>query len=158
MNCEGVWASFYRWRWSRGYSGTMLVIRVTFIMAPWIKLSLNHLRINTWDHLRCMAACWKALKASRPTWKVYRPRGGVGWPPLCPMDPSPLVGWVLAWCRVGMCWSCHVGTSVCIFVGPWIHVSWSSNLEKKHKCDPRVESDFGCFVMDPSDFARWWAP
>jgi len=65
---------------------------------------------------------------------------GVGRPTIYPVGPSPLVGWVHTWCRVGMCWKFHLGTSVWSLIGHTIHMLWCFTIEKKHTLHPRVEN------------------
>jgi hypothetical protein len=61
------------------------------------------------------------LEVSGCTKVVDRPRG-IAWHPLWHVGPPTLVWCVLAWCRVGMCRSWHVGTSIWSLVGHRVHV------------------------------------
>ena len=57
---------------------------------------------------------------------------------------------VIVKCRLS--WSV-VMLSLCL-VGPWIHVTSSSTLERKHKCDPMVGIGSRILHMDPATLAR----
>ena len=143
MNGEGVWASIYRW----------------IEVDPWIHvLSISFLGSNL-HQMECDDApklCFLAWVHAQGRWctrGVDRP-SGVGRPPLSHVGPSPPMGWVPGWCRVGMCWSFHHGMSVWWSVGHPIHVTRSFTIEKKHTLHPRVKNHLGVCYMDHGGLGR----
>jgi hypothetical protein len=67
---------------------------------------------------------------------------------LTPHDRWGLPPWVwglLPSSRVGKCWPFSLGTSVSCKVGPSIHVLSYLAIERKHTCDPRVDTSLEVF-------------
>jgi hypothetical protein len=142
---------------------------------PSSTLGSNHHKINGWEHLSMCFFAWRRANGDGETGEVEGSVppvvGGVilllleggphvmewdgAWlcrsvdPLLWPVGPPILWGaWSIAMVKCRKCWS--VVTLISFLVGPWIHVTWSSTLEKKHKLYPRVGIDFGDLHMDHS--------
>jgi hypothetical protein len=162
--CEGVcykwgrWGPIYRLRWSRGFSIARSSIPVTPSLGPWIKQTLNHLKLTHRIAPKC-ASVFPCMCLKERRWSESGVLGGMaGASTGVPLwsGPSPLVWWPQGCSRVWV-WTpfVHLSTQ---------HTGWWINNPCDASFRPLIMHRLGinggeglevCFLATSYGLVRW---